>query len=76
MNYQAILTEAREIGVTINDRQAEVWFRGQHEASMYHDHGRSWRGLSRSARQETVRTTGTKASVADWCLEQAANGPV
>jgi hypothetical protein len=82
--FSEIVAEAAEFGVKVVDNGGKEWpiefeigvpddgMRYVH-AHMYHKDGRTWCGYTNWPKQ-TGRKTGTKAIVADWCLDWCANG--
>ena len=72
-----IMTEAADYNISIIDNQfGDIEFRdanGNILAQMFHREGRTWAGVT-SQPDATGKKVGTKAQVADWCMDWAANG--
>jgi len=83
MKFQDILDEAPEFGVEIIQMEDHVsfWAAGERRAFMMRLPGRgsrAWRGVTWTLRGpvcQKFRFEGSKARVANWCLDEAANGP-
>ena len=85
MKYQDILIEAAQYGVRVEECICDtVHFHaptGSHKATMFRTNelsknSRRWSGVAPDSRGGKVRTEGSKAAVASWCLSEAANGPM
>lgn len=78
MNFQNVVDEATDLGVMVSDARpvdGRIAFRiggrgGVIESWMFPLEGRLWGGYN-----GVEKTFGTKAKVADWCLDRAVNGP-
>ena len=77
MKYQDIIKEASDYDVEVIGADSEPSFYSGEEkmACMMKKPGtRTWVGLSHDHNGEKIRFEGTKAKVANWCLDIAANG--
>lgn len=74
MNFKDITREAETLGVNVVLRQIDdrIAFEtgGRIESWMFQLEHRLWGGYN-----GTEKTAGTKAKVANWCLDRAVNGP-
>lgn len=74
-SFESITAEATEYGckVVVSTSGAVQFIdaTGTIQAWMFKFPGCMWRGYSHDTE---LRTTGSKAKVADWCLDLAANG--
>ena len=80
MTFDAIVQEAIEYSVVVSDTDGKkipirfiVRENGENfiRAWMYHDQGKRWNGYTN---HPNIRFSGSKAAVAHWCLDKAANG--
>ena len=76
-SFNTIMEEATGYNITIETNQFnDIEFRdinGNILAQMFHREGRTWAGVT-SQPDATGKKVGTKAQVADWCMDWAANG--
>ena len=71
------MEEAPSYNISITNNQfGDIVFkddRGNILAQMFKREGRTWAGVT-SEPEATGKKIGTKAQVADWCMDWAANG--
>ena len=75
--FRTITAEAADYNITISINQfGDIEFQdinGNILAQMFRREGRTWAGVT-SEPEATGKKIGTKAAVADWCMDWAANG--